>query len=567
MSEAAPNKKALHWAQQMALDIKSRVERDPVLKQLVEEKGLLVYDEKTPSGTIHIGSGRGWVIHDVVAKCCRDLGLNATFMLSSDDFDPYDKPNKDLDPEKFNQYLGMPFCDIPSPVEGYDSFGDYYFKQSTDHFAALGIECGFESTAENYRSGVFNDQIRTILDNVDKVQQIYRTLYGEDSPAAKKMPFNVRCPECGKIATTLATEWDSEKGLLYFECRSDVVDWAEGCGHSGWVSPFDGGGKFPWKVEWAAKWPGRGVVVEFAGKDHFSKGGSRTCANMIAVDVLNFPPPYPSHGYKTGPGYEFFQVGGAKMSTSKGKGMSFAEGVEFFPEEMLRFLLLKSKPNSVVDFDPEKNDILLLCDQYDRMERIHFGIDPAKDENDKAVQNSLYSLVSVEARPEGPAPQIPLNLASTLLQITLSKERAFEKMVELGHLPSDLDENGKAHVMRRIDLAERWVNRFASDQFLFRLVTEEEPCSDLSPEEIAILSDFCVFLESLPADLSDSKELHNGIYEFARSKELEAKVVFGAAYHALINRARGPQLASFIMTVGIEKTRRLLQAGINNSQS
>jgi len=563
LSETTPNTKALHWAQQMALDIKTRVEKDPFLKQLVEEKGLLVYDEKTPSGTIHIGSGRGWVIHDVVAKCLRELGLKARFVLSADDFDPYDKPNKDLDPKVFNPYLGMPFCDIPSPVEGYASFGDYFFRQSTEHFGALGIECGFESTAENYRKGIFNEQIRTILDNVEKVQQIYITLYGEDSPAAKKMPFNVRCTQCGKIATTLASKWDSEKGLLYYECRSDVVDWAQGCGYSGWSSPFDGGGKFPWKVEWAAKWPGRGVVVEFGGKDHFSKGGSRTCANMIAVDVLNYPPPYPSHGYNTGPGYEFFQIGGAKMSTSKGKGMSFAEGVEFFPGEMLRFLLLKSRPNSVVDFDPETNDILLLCDQYDRMERIHFGLDPAKDDNDKAVQSALYQLVHVAGRPEGQAPQVPLNLASTMFQITLSKEGAFEKLVELGHIPKGLDQKAKALVMRRIDLAQRWVNRFASEQFLFRLVSEEAPCTDLSDEERAVLTAFVKFLGELPSGLSDSKELHNGIYEFAREKDLDTKIVFAAAYHALINRPRGPQLASFIMTVGIDKTRRLLQAGIN----
>jgi lysyl-tRNA synthetase, class I len=552
-----------HWAQQMALEIKDRIEKDEQLSKLVAEHGLLVYDEKTPSGTIHIGSGRGWVIHDVVAKCLRDLGIKAQFILSSDDYDPYDKPNKELDPEKFNPYLGRPFCDIPSPVEGYTSFGDYYFKQSTQHFSKLGIECGFESTADNYKNGVFNAQIKTILDNTDKVQQVYLELYGENSPAASKVPFNVKCTSCGKIATTLASKWDKEKEEIYFECRDDVVEWAKGCGHQGWTSPYNGGGKFPWKVEWAAKWPARGVVVEFGGKDHFSKGGSRTCANKIAVDIFNFPPPYPSFGYKTGPGYEFFQIGGAKMSTSKGKGMSFVDGVTFFPGEMLRFLLLKSRPNSVVDFDPEKNDILLLCDQFDRMERIHFGIDPAKDESDKAVHSALYRLVSMGPPRDFFAPQIPLNLASTLLQITLSKEAAFEKLIEMGHLTEEVTEQQKQVIFARFDLAQRWVDNFASEQFLFRLVDENSGATDLSAEDIAILAKFTEFLSSLPKDLKDSKVLHSAFYDFAKSNDMEAKDVFPSIYRGLIQKERGPQLANFIVTIGIEKTIRLLQAGLN----
>ena len=47
-----------HWADQMALYIKERTEKDPELKKMVKEHGYIVYDEKTPSGEIHVGSGR-----------------------------------------------------------------------------------------------------------------------------------------------------------------------------------------------------------------------------------------------------------------------------------------------------------------------------------------------------------------------------------------------------------------------------------------------------------------------------------------------------------------------------
>ena len=565
----SPNKnknKALHWAEQMALEIKDRIDNDPLLKQIYDEKGLLVYDEKTPSGIIHIGSGRGWVIHDVVAKSLRALGLNAQFILSSDDFDPYDKPNKDLDPEVYNQYLGRPFCDIPSPDPKFNSFGDYYFDQATSRFKELGIECGFESTAQNYITGVFNTQIKTILDQTQEVQQVYRDLYGDESEAGKKIPFNVKCPECGKIATTVASEWNPETEELYYECKEGVVEWAQGCGAKGWTSPYNGGGKFPWKVEWAAKWPARGVFVEFGGKDHFSKGGSRTCANKIAVDILKFPPPYPSRHYSTGPGYEFFQIGGAKMSTSRGRGMSFSEGVDFFPPEMLRYLLLKTKPTSVVDFDPEKNDILLLCDQYDKMEKIHFEIDPAKDENEKKVQSSIFNLSSIGTPRDFFAPQIPLNLASTMLQITLSKDKSLDLLKKLGHLPEDLTKEQEQVVLRRFDLAERWVEKYASENFLFKLVDPEVGNPNLNADQISILEKVVDHLGSLDPNLKVSKTLQNSFYDFAREHELETKSIFLAIYQGLISKERGPQAANFIITVGIEKTKSILQAGIQSSR-
>ena len=122
----------------------------------------------------------------------------------------------------------------------------------------------------------------------DKIQRIYIELYGEDTPLAEKLPFNVKCPSCNRIATTVALKWDREKEKVYFECKNGVVEWAKGCGHKGWISPYNGNGKFPWKVEWAAKWPTKSVIVETAGKDHFTKNGSRTVACRIAVDVFDY---------------------------------------------------------------------------------------------------------------------------------------------------------------------------------------------------------------------------------------------------------------------------------------
>ena len=284
--------KSLFWADGIALEVKRRCQQDDVLRGIVKKQGYLVYDEKTPSGKIHVGSGRGWIIHDAIAKAMRDNGMKGFFVLSSDDMDPLDKVTKGL-PRGFEKYMGMPFRDIPSPVKGYKSYADYFFTQCTDKFDEFGIEARLESTGSQYDKGVFNDAIKIALNKANVIQDIYREIYGKPMVAGK-LPLNPVCEKCGKIGTTHAYEWDPERGTVKYKCSPDLVPWAKGCGHEGEISPYNGNGKLPWKIEWAAKWLSKGVVCELAGKDHFTAGGSRIISVAISDRVFDFPPPYPS---------------------------------------------------------------------------------------------------------------------------------------------------------------------------------------------------------------------------------------------------------------------------------
>ena len=165
------------WADQIAEEAIERVESNELLKSLVKKHGYIIMDEKTPSGTIHIGSGRGWVIHDAITKALKDKGVKAKFILSSDDMDPLDKPSKELSKEENEKYMGVPFRYIPSPVKSYKSFGEYFFRQCTDLFPDFGIDAELESTGEEYEKGSFNKTIKIALDNSEKIQKIYIDLY------------------------------------------------------------------------------------------------------------------------------------------------------------------------------------------------------------------------------------------------------------------------------------------------------------------------------------------------------------------------------------------------------
>lgn len=546
----------LHWSDKMALDIIERVKKDPFLKKIADKHGVRVYDEKTPSGAIHVGSGRSWVMHDVIVKTLRKHGVNARFVLSSDDSDPYDKPNKELGPE-WNKYLGMPFRNIPSPKAGYEHFGDYYFMQCVEKFKELGIEADIESTGAEYEKGTFNAAIKKILDNHEKVQAIYKRLYGADAGGANKIPFNVLCEKCGKIATTIATAWDRKKELLTYECKPDnsVVKWATGCGHKGTISPYNGNGKFPWKVEWAAKWPSKNVICEFAGKDHFTQGGSRTCAVAICDEVLDYPPPYPSTRKETGKGHEFFNIGGKKMSTSKGQGIPFAEITTILPPKIVRFLLIRSRPHAVIDFDPYRdNDVIFLFDRYDETERIYFGDkETTKELTKKEIEKHkrIYELSQTtdEISKKMPA-QIPFAFASNVIQIGLNEEGALTILKKLGHIPAKMAGTDLHYVMERLHDAKRWVDKFASDEYKFQVQTLEHVDKikkELTDKQRSALK---LVAKKLKQKVWKPEDLHTEFYEICTAQNLEVKEFFTAAYRVVINKNRGPRLAAFLIALG-----------------
>src|SRR3990167_9430389 len=124
--------------------------------------------------------------------------------------------------------------------------------------------------------------------------------------------------------------------------------------------PFGGASKLLWKVEWPAKWKVNGVMVEGAGKDHSTKGGSRDVGNHISKEVFNYEPPFDVP-------YEFFLVGGKKMSSSKGRGSSAKEIAALVPAKIFRLALLGKEINQQVNFDPEGDTIPVLYDQYDKL--------------------------------------------------------------------------------------------------------------------------------------------------------------------------------------------------------
>ena len=318
----------------------------------------VVNDSKTPSGTVHVGSLRGPVILDVIARALRANGIKTTLLYGVDDMDPMDAQAL-LTPDAIDREMGRPLARVPDPAgDCHPSYARHFAGIFIDVFAGLGIHPDrYYWMSDIYPTGEMDPYIRLALDRAGLVREIYRRVANVRHPETWH-PVGVVCPTCGKVGTTIATAWDGER--VFFECQPNLVTWAHGCGSSGWISPFGGAAKLPWNLEWAAQWSLLGVTIEPCGKDLSTAGGSRDRSDAIAREVFEREPP------RNVP-YEFLNIGGRKMSTSKGRGASAHSIAEVIPPEQLRFLFLRPRPNQAIEFDPAGTDAIpRLFDEFDR---------------------------------------------------------------------------------------------------------------------------------------------------------------------------------------------------------
>ncbi|MFM8914674.1 MAG: lysine--tRNA ligase, partial [Candidatus Limnocylindrus sp.] len=104
----------------------------------------VVNDSKTPSGTVHVGSLRGPVMHDAIARALRDRGIPVQFRYGVEDMDAMDAQAL-LTPDAVERYMGVPLSRVPAPegstAENYARHfvGTLFFPT----FARLGIRPEF----------------------------------------------------------------------------------------------------------------------------------------------------------------------------------------------------------------------------------------------------------------------------------------------------------------------------------------------------------------------------------------------------------------------------------------
>ena len=491
---------------------------DKLIETLNIDEPQVINDSKTPSGRAHIGALRGVLIHDVMFRLLKEKGFNVRYTFGVDDFDPLDEIPYGKD-KHYEQYLGMPLCNVPPPPNTLATdMSDYYISEFFEVFKYLGVHVETYRLRDIYRAGEFDEPIDIILRNAPIVRDVYKKISGSDR-AANWYPFQVICENCQRIGTTEVTDYDGKE--VTYSCRPDLVKWAKGCGHKGKVSPFSGNGKLPWKLEWVAKWSTRGITIEGAGKDHTTKGGSRDVASSCLKRIFNKQAPLNIP-------YEFFLVEGAKMSSSRGIGVSAAEMAEFLPPEILRYLMLRPQPNRPINFSPDEKSVIKLFNEYDRCHKQVF--------HDAKVLTDVREVYRLsEVNPEGDYYAPDIQLLQALVQmphIDVIEEIRKRKAGQLTAI--DL-----MHLERRIESIKYWLVRYASDEERLQLQeTLPESTQTLSATQRAFLN---LLADKLPTVTWQGDKLQTAIFDVARITPIKQQDAFLAIYKALFGRELGPR--------------------------
>ncbi len=489
----------------------------------------VVNDSKTPSGTVHVGSLRGPVVVDTIARALRDAGVEVELRYGVDDLDPMDAQAL-LTPDAIERSMGVPLARVPDPAgDCHDSYARHFAGVFIETFDGLGIRPDtYYWMSEVYGSGAMDRYIRAALDAAATIREIYRRVANVNH-ADEWHPLFVICESCGRIGTTIVTGWDGER--VHYECRADLVEWATGCGHSGDVSPFGGRAKLPYNVDWAAKWDLFGVTIEPAGKDLSTKGGSRDRSDAIAREVFGNEPPLNVP-------YEFLNIRGKKMSTSKGLGASATRVAEVIPPEQLRLLFLRPRPNTAIEFDPDGTDAVpRLFDESDRLAAATAGREvrgelPADHERLFAV-----SLVEPDAdvRAEAAAYRPAFGHLALLEQVP-GVDPVERVTAEKG---SALTDRELAIVAERRAAARAWLEAYAPDSA--RIAVQPELPDAAAELDEAQRTYLAMLRPALEAAEWDGEAVQAAIFGTAKERGLPFGRAFAALYLAFLGRTSGPR--------------------------
>jgi lysyl-tRNA synthetase class 1 len=487
---------------------------------------LIVRDEKTASGRVHIGSMRGVAVHGLIADILKDSGRDVTFLYEINDFDPMDGLPSDLDAATWAPHLGKPLKDVPSPDGKAANFAEYYAEEFKTVIAEARFTPTYYRNSELYQDGRMDEAIRLALDNAATIRRIYKEVSGSDKKE-DWLPISMRCEQCGKIGTTQGYAWDGER--VSYRCTKGPGG-AEGCGHEGVAAPWKGASKLPWKVEWPAKWKAVGVHVEGAGKDHSTKGGARDVANAIAKEVFGIESPHDVP-------YEFFlDKDGKKMSSSKGRGTSSREIADNFPPTILRLALIGKDRSVQTSIDPQGELLALLYDWHDKLaEKYWDGI----GDDDARLFELLY-------RGHPPHKQyLPrFSTVTFVCQMThLSPHTEFAALKE-----AHLTDEEKRVIDERTVFAKKWLETYAPDKYKFILQKEVPPVTaTLSDTQKQALTAVLAFVES--RNTLDGPTLHTELHDIKTRLAIPAKELFSALYLSFLGRDSGPQAGWFLSTL------------------
>ncbi len=494
----------------------------------------------TPSGPIHVGNMREVLTTEAIFRATRQMGGDAELIYIADDYDPLRKVYPFLD-AAYEEHVGKPLREIPCPdahgkpngCGAHDSYAAHFLGPFLDNLAELGIEPTVMSAYDLYYEGRYVETTLKALNDQQEVRSIIEAISKRQLPK-RWVPFNPQCPSCRRISGVEVLSYVAP--MLHCKCAHCATgsdDPAAGTFDVDASKP--GIGKLPWRVDWPARWSFLGVTFEAFGKDHGAKGGSWDTGVPLVRDI--FGGKEPEHVM-----YEFLNLKGqGAMHSSSGLAVSASDVLQMTPPEVLRYLLMRQSPRKHIDFDPGLG-VLNLVDEFDRLERIRFGLE--ENPGTFTEVERTYELSCPREAPAKVPNQVPYRHLVTVAQIAEDVAGVEDVLRRSGELTGDMDDADRALLAERVDHVRFWLARFAPDGVRFEVQAEV-------PEVLE--DDDRAILQKLGPALAESEwsgqDVHDTIHNVAASLDVPQKAAFRAVYRAILGRDRGPRAGFFVSSL------------------
>ncbi|MHA1727797.1 MAG: lysine--tRNA ligase [Promethearchaeota archaeon] len=559
----------VHWLEAIIKKIEAR-----------NPETIVISAGKTPSGHIHIGILRELIIGDSVRRIFEQRGEKVYFRIFFDSLDAAKRFPSYINRSYSEKHLGKPFAMIPPPFDDIstNSYAEYFGRELLNSLPEFGIKIKPIWAHELYNTEQMKKLIQVGLKKSDKVKKIVLEHITHSMNESKKketyefyknwMPAMVICEKCGCTQKKLKDGTIKPNRVLnYNRIENTVTYHCPVCKYQGEISINSGSVKLNWRLDWPAKWvlePKN--LFEGSGKDHYTKiTGSWDVAIELCREIYDYEGP-------VGLGYEWLRLGDKDMSTSKGVVFMPKTYLSMVEPELFRMLILNTTPSRHISFRIE--EISQLYDEYEKIERIYFGLEEAEDEKLKDEIKYYYPLTIVKNLTEECPVQIPFRFLIIMAQLQnlFSIEIIIEKAQKIQKIRGIFAKITVEYMQKRLNQTQNWLNhlkylikcekdgkknkilRRKADFFNVPKSVTKEIVGQLNEKQKLGLKKLGEWLISI--DELTEENLKEEMIKIKENINIKAQLLFQSIYLILIGAKKGPRLGPFMVLMDLEFLRK-----------
>jgi len=482
-----------------------------------------------PSGLPHIGTFTEVARTSMVRNAYKEMtGAETRLVAFSDDMDGLRKvPDNLPEQEMLRAHLDLPLSVVPDPFGTHPSFAAHNNARLRAFLDQFGFDYEFIAASDAYADGRFDEALKSILRHYDAIMGVMLPTLGGERRKTYSPIFPIH-PETGKVLQVPIEVVDTDAGLIAY------ADPETGARRE--QSVLGGQAKCQWKVDWAMRWVAFGVDYEMAGKDLID---SVVQSGKIAR-VLGAKPP---EGFN----YEMFlDEAGAKISKSKGNGLTIEQWLTYAPIESLAFYIYR---------EPRKARALSFSvipravDEYYQF-LASYPTQPIEQQLGNPVHHVHLGAVPTVDMP------LTFGLLLNLVSVAMTEDKALLWRYVQRYAPQVSPETHPA-----IDQLLGYAIAYFRD-FVAATLHKRAP----DAREHAALADLDARFAALPADAS-AEDIQNEVYEAGKAAGFDPlRDWFMALYETLLGSSQGPRMGSFAALYGFAETRVLIAEALARTE-